>query len=101
MRISNEGTCVSEYDCIPTKYNPTQRNIKRRELQQKFLSDHKCFVSCGRLYVQLEKFIVDAVTGTLYRLSGHCVSAEAVLFVDLNDKNDDPVYVHQFVMGNY
>ena len=88
---------------MPTRFNKNWSGRPLRDIQKAFLEhyDGHCFVSCGRVYVKLEKYIVDAVTGTLYALNGHSLSQDAGLFVDVNDRNSDPKFVANFVKENY
>lgn len=101
MKISESGTCVMSNDCIPTKYDPIFKHMRRKDLQRKYIDKHDCFMSCGRVYVTLADRIVDAVTGTLYTLSGQCLSHDVDLIVDMSDVNRDKETIVEFVLGKY
>lgn len=101
MKISEHGTCVQESECLPTKFNPVHRNVSRQTKQKEFIDKYDCFLSGGRLYVKLKSYIVDVVTGTLFALTGHSVSHEADLYVDINDVNRDKSVIEKFVLGKY
>lgn len=68
MKISQDGMCAQESECMPTKFNPVHRNVSRQTKQKDFINNYDCFMSGGRLYVKLQSYIVDAVTGTLMRI---------------------------------
>lgn len=101
MKISEDGMCVQASDCMPTKFNPSFRKEGRREYQHAYVEKHDCFMSGGRVYATLADRIVDAVTGTLYTLSGHCLSHDADLYVDLYDINRDKSFIEKFVLEKY
>lgn len=101
MKISEHGTCVQESECMPTKFNPVHRNVSRQTKQKDFLNKYDCFMSGGRVYAKLQSYIVDAVTGTLFALSGHCLSHDADIYVDINDVNYDKLMIEKFVLGKY
>lgn len=101
MKISQDGMCVQESECMPTKFNPVHRNVSRQCKQKEFIQKHNCFMSGGRVYVKLQSHIMDAVTGTLFALSGHCLSHDADLYVDLNDINRDKSMIEKFIFGKY
>lgn len=101
MVLAQEGNCIQWSDCMPTRFSTIWRGKNIRQRQTEFVDKHNCFVSCGRVYVKLEKYIVDAVTGTLYWLNGHCVASEAALFVDTHDANFDKQDILKFVLGKY
>lgn len=103
MKISESGTCVMSSDCIPTKFNPTFRKGKegRREYQHAYVEKHDCFMSGGRVYATLADRIVDAVTGTLYTLSGQCLSHDADLMVDVKNKVTDKESILKFIFVKY
>lgn len=101
MKISESGTCVMSSDCMPTKYNPIFRKESRKGQQQAYVEKHDCFMSGGRVYAKLADRIVDAVTGTLYTLSGQCLSHDADLVVDVNDKVTDKKAILNFIWSKY
>lgn len=102
MIISTEGTCVQWQYCMPAKNNRQLSQGWTKNGQKEYIEKHNVFMSGGRVYVKLEKHIVDAVTGTLYWLNGHCINSEAGLFVDINDittRCKDEIL--RFVWGKY
>lgn len=101
MKISEYGTCVMSSDCMPTRYNPVFRNERRKGQQQEYVEKHNCFMSGGRVYATLVDRIVDAVTGTLYTLSGQCLSHDADLMVDVKDKVTDKNKILEFIWSKY
>lgn len=58
-------------------------------------------MSGGRVYATLADRVVDAVTGTLYTLSGQCLSHDADLVVDVNDKVTDKKAILNFIWSKY
>ncbi len=58
-------------------------------------------MSGGRVYATLDDRIVDAVTGTLYTLSGQCLSHDADLMVDVKNKVTDKEAILKFIFGKY
>ena len=101
MKISESGTCVMSLDCMPTRYNPVFRKESRKGSQQAYVEKYDCFMSGGRVYAKLTDRIVDAVTGTLYTLSGQCLSHDADLVVDVKDKVTDKESILQFIWSKY
>lgn len=101
MKISQDGMCVQESECMPTKFNHAHRNVSRQVKQKEFIEKHNCFMSGGRLYTKLQSHIMDAVTGTLFMLSGNCLSRDADLYVDINDSNYDKSMIEKFVFEKY
>lgn len=101
MKISESGTCVMGSDCMPTKYNPIFRKESRKGNQQAYVEKHNCFISGGRVYATLTDRIVDAVTGTLYTLSGQCLSHDAALVVDVKNKVTNKEKIMQFIWSKY
>lgn len=101
MKISEDGMCVQASECMPTKFNPIFRKESRKISQKEYINKYNCFLSGGRLYVKLQSLIVDAVTGTLFKMSGHCLSDDADLYVDVNDVNRDKSFIEKFVLEKY
>lgn len=101
MKISESGTCVMSSDCIPTKFNPSFRKESRKDNQKAYVEKYDCFMSGGRVYATLADRVVDAVTGTLYTLSGQCLSHDADLMVDVKNKVTDKESILKFIWDKY
>lgn len=102
MIISVEGTCVQWQDCMQTKNNRQLSQGYTKAGQTAYIEKHNVFMSGGRVYAKLEKYIVDAITGTLYWLDGKCVNTECDLFVDVNDiTTRDKKTILEFVRSKY
>jgi len=101
MKISEDGMCVQASECMPTKFNPIFRKESRKISQKEYINKYNCFLSGGRLYVKLQSLIVDAVTGTLFKMSGHCLSDDADLVIDVNNNVTDKESILQFIWSKY
>jgi len=101
MKISQEGYCLQALECMPTRHNPIFRTGDTRSKQKAFIEKNDCFLSGGRLYVRLKNMVADAITGTLYSLSGHCKHLEAGLFVDMSDVNSSKDDCVRFILEKY
>lgn len=98
--ISHLGSCIVWAQCLPAKFNPQRARSVLVTMQNDWVATHDVFLSEGRVYADIGKFIMDAVTGTLYYTNGRCVTTQD-LNVNVKDKNYDKVAVIAHVRGKY
>lgn len=98
--ISHLGPCIVWTQCLPTKFHQQRKRSVAIAMQDNWIKAHEVFLSEGRVYADIGKFIMDAVTGTLFYTNGRCVTTQD-LNVNVKDKNYDKAAVTQFVRRKY
>ena len=98
--ISHLGPCIVWTQCLATRFYHQRKRSVAITLQDEWIKAHDVFLSEGRVYADIGKFIMDAVTGTLFYTNGRCVTTQD-LNVNVKDKNYDKAAVTQFVRGKY
>lgn len=100
MNISHLGPCVVWAQCLPTKFHHQRKRSVTIAMQDEWIKVHDVFLSEGRVYADIGKFIMDAVTDTLFYTNGRCVTTQD-LNVNVKDKNYDKAAVTEFVRRKY
>jgi len=100
VNISNEGECIVWRQCMPTKFHHQRKRSVTIAMQDEWIKTNDVFISEGRVYADIGKFIMDAVTGTLFYTNGRCLTTQD-LNVNIKDKNYDKAAVLALVRRKY
>ena len=92
--ISSEAPCTVWQVCMVTE------GKHRAAAQDKWIESHNAFLLDERLYADVGKFIMDAVTGTLFYSDGRCLTTHD-LNLSLKDKQYDKAEIRNFVRRKY
>lgn len=98
MNISNEGECIVWRQCLPTRFHHQRRRSVTIAMQNEWIKQNKVFISAGRVYADIGKFLMGAVTGTLYYTNGRCLTTQDL---NIKDKNYDKAAVLALVRRKY